>query len=737
MKPLQIIELEKELGFELRETKTYIMGEFAKNCYQLHDNQIIGLNLYGNSISDISFLKEMKYLKFLDLRYNEIQSIDEEVIKDLVNLENLDLGYNKVFNIDSFSILENLIFLDVSFNNITSINVLLNLKKLYSLKIIKNNIEIFPLELAKRLRVLQMYSNPIINIPKHFVSSRASKDKLTRRLNEYLVELDKQEIINERVKLIIVGNGRVGKTSLLKKLQGLEYDPNEEYSHGIEIGKLEKKHLPNVMTKNLNINVWDFGGQDIFYATHQLFLSDEAVYILAWTKEENVKAYREKDKKKLPINEKWQTLEYWLNAIRLYAPQSPILVVQTHADYDREKINEQDFEEFDISNFFNFSALHDFDLAAIQIELTKKINSLPMYGQKLPKTYENVILQIQHHKGLGENWISYQRFVDIICRNAAITEGGEDTLLDYLDKTGLVIHYSQNQKLKDFIYINPEWLTKQVYSLINDDLENTKGQITKSYLEKNLPNYKKLNLLELFKQFDLIFEVEEENETFWIAPQYLSNDLDDDKTLKKQFNRLKLALVFRFSRFMPDNVMINFLSRYGSFADDIYWKNGVYFTKNQADCIVVKKNENDLHILIDKTKEHILLLKEIIMTLSEFGRNAKIEISLNDRDFVSLQELKDDYEKGFQEIKSLQGNPLNIQEFDFLFEVEENKINETYLTDEEKEGIRKTLDVLVERINFYKKEHATAADASIRFTLKKQIEDLETEIEEYRNKLKE
>jgi hypothetical protein len=426
------------------------------------------------------------------------------------------------------------------------------------------------------------------------------------------------------------------------------------------------------------LNVWDFGGQEIFYATHQFFLSDDAVYILAWTKEANVISHRERDKEILPHThqaEKWQTVAYWLDTIRRHAPKSPVLVVQTHTDCGKEKINETDFEEFEVSEFFDFSALDNDGLIGIRRTLTQKLNALPMYGYKFPKTYENVILQIINRKNAGIKLISYTEFVDTICRNANISKGGEDTLLNYLDKTGLVVYYPQNPKLKDFIYINPDWLTQQVYRLINNKLgktedkteEKIEGKITLAYLEENLPDYKELGLLELFKQFDLIFEAKDETETFWIAPQYLPETLKNDKSFNKQINKSKLALVFRFSRFMPDNVMINFLSRYGSFAEDIYWKNGIYFTKNGIDCIVQKKNEKDLEVWIDKNQDGKTVLKEIVEAFTEFGKNAKTEISLDNQDFVSFQELKNDFEKGFREIKSLQGNRLEIEDFWFLF----------------------------------------------------------------------
>ncbi len=625
---------------------------------------LIVLGLDGNQISDISFLKDLINLIELNLSNNKISNVSS--LKELKQIEKLDLASNQISDI-SIS-LEHLAVLGLTDNQISDISNLSGLKKLKCLYISLNKISNVSIEFINsfpKLEEIIMAANPIQNIPEGFFNMNGN---VLSEIRAYFNELKKGVIINDRAKLIIVGNGRVGKTSLIKRLQNIDFDKGEKYTHGIQIGNLKKEHLPECKTENLNLSVWDFGGQEIFYATHQFFLSDDAIYILAWTKEENVKAHQERNKETLPTNEKWQSVEYWLDTIRRYATKSPILLVQTHTDCGKEKIDETDFQEFDVSEFLNFSASKGFGLEEIREELTQKLNILPMYGQEFPKTYENVILQITNLKNKGENFVSYTDFMDIICKNANIDKGGESTLLNYLNKTGLIVYYPENPKLKDFIYIDPDWLTKQVYSLINNQLHKTKGEITFAYLEKNLPNYKNLGLLALFKQFDLLFEVEDKDEIFWIAPQYLDKKLEGNKIFDKQLDKSKLALVFRFSRFMPDNVMINFLSRYGSFAKDVYWKNGIYFTKNEVDCIVFKENENELHIWIDKYQERKGTLKEIVEVFSEFGKNAKMEISLDNNDFVNLQELKNDNKKGFKQIKSLQGNPLQIKDFLFLFQ---------------------------------------------------------------------
>ena len=61
----------------------------------------------------------------------------------------------------------------------------------------------------------------------------------------------------------------------------------------------------------------------------------------------------------------------------------------------------------------------------------------------------------------------------------------------------------------------------------------------------------------------------------------------------------------------------------------------------------------------------------------------------------------------------------------------------TSLKQKEIKGIQKALDLLIERKNFFAQEYQKAAHAGIRFSLKKQIEDLENEIKSYRKKLEE
>jgi hypothetical protein len=398
-------------------------------------------------------------------------------------------------------------------------------------------------------------------------------------------------------------------------------------------------------------------------------LSDEALYLLAWTDEANVKLYRERDKATLPANEKWRSKEYWLENIRLRSIESPILMVQTHSDIKRITINESDFAKAPYhATCLKFSAKKDYGLVELKDTITQKINTeLPLYGKPFPITYNNVIEEIERLKNEENlNFIPYSYFVDTICHDAGIDEDGEATLCVYLNNTGVVVHYPNNSQLKDKVYINPNWLTQQVYCLINNQLIALEGKFDIDFLNKNLPDYQETGLVELLKAFELIFEIEEEEKTVFIAPQYLPKTYKS-KELNIQRKRSELAFVFHFPKFIPDNVMVNFISRYGSFAEDIYWKNGIYFGKYDTGCIVEQK-ENKLFVYMDKGRNSKQLQREICQAFVELSRYANAHISLDGEMFVDFSTLEKHSQDKYWEITSVCGKKLEMKDYLHFFE---------------------------------------------------------------------
>jgi GTPase SAR1 family protein len=92
-------------------------------------------------------------------------------------------------------------------------------------------------------------------------------------------ELDEGTDRLYEAKLVILGEPGAGKTSLAKKLVDAHYalSPTEKSTEGIEIVCWK---FPFREGKDFVVNIWDFGGQEIYHATHQFFLTGRSLYIL-------------------------------------------------------------------------------------------------------------------------------------------------------------------------------------------------------------------------------------------------------------------------------------------------------------------------------------------------------------------------------------------------------------------------------------------------------------------------
>src|SRR5690606_20263662 len=86
----------------------------------------------------------------------------------------------------------------------------------------------------------------------------------------------------QEAKLLIVGEPRHGKSSLRKKLLDPNYkipDKTLAETLGVEIYPNYKVPIPDTQ-EQVNVNIWDFGGQEKQYYLHQYFLKKNAVYVL-------------------------------------------------------------------------------------------------------------------------------------------------------------------------------------------------------------------------------------------------------------------------------------------------------------------------------------------------------------------------------------------------------------------------------------------------------------------------
>jgi len=668
------------------------------------------LNLSGNRITRFSFTPVLETLEHLDLSENmALQTVEfsgplprlerwmctqsglsKIDLPDLPALKGLDLSRNKLVEVSFSSGSPLLEWLDISNNALNNLEFPKGFHRLKHLFLQNNQLEHLRFNTPlRKLKTLHLRSNKLSELPDNllsfteldalFLHDNAWKgnlaaaipgekhDNVRKPVQDYLRELSKGKVVNERVKIIIVGNGRVGKTSMLRRLKGLPFRKYEKFTHGVQLGELEKDNLPEVKTPRLSANVWDFGGQEIFYATHQFFLTDDALYILAWTAEQNVLSYRERDKGHLPFDEKWRSKEYWLENIRHHAAAAPVLMVQTHCDSCREPYNPLEYLQPPyLSECLEFDAESQEGLPRLKRLIAEKLNTgIPPFGEEYPETYDRVIGAIENMQ--ASNKISRNKF-DALCRESGITEGAESSVLEFLRVTGVVVWFPQVEALKDTVFVNPNWLTEQVYRLINNQLREKKGRINRKYIEQILPEYtpqERYQFLELLQNFELIFKARTEEPDTYVAPQYLPDHLEGEaKDLYEMIrDDLEEAFIFRFPKFVPDNVMINFLSRYGPFSRQMYWKNGICFSNLNKEMCIVNFEESSGSLKVYTKKSSLHLQGEVCHAFVELSKSANAEISSEGRPPVSWRELEAAIKDGIDKIRAVDGSPVWVKDY--------------------------------------------------------------------------
>ena len=129
------------------------------------------------------------------------------------------------------------------------------------------------------------------------------------------------------VKLMVLGNGRVGKTQICRRLRGEDYDPQVPSTHGVTVTTASLP-APDGAPPSL-LHIWDFGGQDIYHGTHALFMRTRAAFLIVWTPE--AESSGEHAYEGMAFRN--HSLPYWLDTVRhLGATGSPVLIVQTRCD---------------------------------------------------------------------------------------------------------------------------------------------------------------------------------------------------------------------------------------------------------------------------------------------------------------------------------------------------------------------------------------------------------------------
>jgi hypothetical protein len=273
-------------------------------------------------------------------------------------------------------------------------------------------------------------------------------------------------------KLTLVGEGNAGKTSLIKRI----LDPksnlpqSEKRTRGIEINDWYFKESEG---KKYVAHIWDFGGQDVYYPVHRFFITENSVFVLlASTRQTH------------------HNFDYWIPTIFQFGSKSPIILGQTCHEGNRVLWN-------DIGVFVgnsNFNIIKSGDIPYVEINLPNgneglkaikeiiinQILNLPRFGKGVVKSWIPV-RQLIAEKAKDTPCITFESF-ESLCKESNAESFNKiidiEDCCKFLHDIGVVLWYSENEFLKKWVILQPEWAMNAVYRIIDDDqIQNQRGNI--------------------------------------------------------------------------------------------------------------------------------------------------------------------------------------------------------------------------------------------------------------------
>ena len=649
-------------------------------------------------------LTNLKNLQQLNLEGNYLTNFSS-ILLPKTNLSKLNLEGNFIekINISEFS---QLTYLNLSGNLIKKVNIN-NCKNLTTLSLGFNHLSQITPTLFNglpNLAELDLRANPIQNIPQEIYDK---DENVLEEVKRFLIAQAQGVTLNTQAKLIWLGNGEVGKTTLSHQLRKNEFQGQIARTHGILIKdwevsfdelprEIQEKFQTIVQNENqknalyqmelptaITLKMWDFGGQEYYHATHRLFLNSNVMYLLVWDTTTN---HQDEGQGIHP-------LEYWRESIQDQAPKNITLEIQNKANnqamYDWAKL------QFKVAHrqeeALDSIAQYDLDTKKLKSGLLHQLSHLEYLGSLFPKVYDDIrqALKVQDKPFL--TYDEYRRFCeanDFTEDKIMQHEGQIQTLTQYLHNTGSIICYRFAEALQDkallrnYVFTQPSWVTTTIYEILAKELLQPRadfhpGEFDLAHVEDVLQT---INLtypleakvwLELLLAFELVFQIRKNDKVILVAPQYLPAKCPNQEALEWAIDvDLEHSFTLHFPRFLSKSLFLRFIALYGSQSLlHLYWKNGLCFKLN-GKVVYATCNYQKRLIRIEVEQGNLQVARQVYETFfkDQVNHHTQICLGTSPNKFVNLQEAQDKIAKGFSKIDTTKGGFMSLKDFAFLFE---------------------------------------------------------------------
>lgn len=549
-------------------------------------NSVLSINLSRADFYSIpDLIIRLSNLRVIDMSYNRIEAIPEDLLR-LSDLDVLNLCNNRI------KFLPRWLFED------PNVNISLNR----------------PSNAGNTLpKTIYLEGNPI-QFPPQEIMKRGREAVLT-----YFNDIEGEPMPLNEIKLVLVGDGGAGKTSLLKRFLSQEFDPNQPQTEGINIASYQM----NLDGEDVKAHIWDFGGQEILHATHQFFLSHRSIYLIV------LDGRKEEDP------------EYWLNHAEIFGGDSPILIALNKTDKNPGFDVNRKFllEKFpSINSFHKISCATNNGIESLLDGIKETVRKVEITNTTWPESWFKVKKLLEEMK---KPFVSYDSYVDICLDYGIGNEETRETLVNFLHDLGIVIHFS-DFNLRDTHVLEPQWLTQAVYTIINSS--HVAGNFGVLDLKKLTliigdnavyPQSKYPYIINIMLKFELCYKVNEET---LLIPQLLPVQEPEFPFDKKE------SLIFHVKyKFLPKSILPRFMvKQHSNIVGDLHWRTGMVISDDSLDATAVIRVDHaekrlEFFVYGDRKQDYLTVLRTFLLNINR---------SFESLEFVEIIPLPDNLDIG-------------------------------------------------------------------------------------------
>ena len=289
--------------------------------------------------------------------------------------------------------------------------------------------------------------------------------------------------------------------------QAAQSDPTDTIAtDGIDIDNVT---IPLPGGKEMIWDCWDYAGQEIYYATHQFFLSPRSVYLICFSL----------------LDRNLSKVEYWINSVHSRARGSPMFLIGTHVD-DKACTDEY-VDEFisrlirtikpdrfrnklgiqSIKGIHALSCKKRTGIRELMEDISEVIQKARFIGQLFPSSWlklEQTLATLRNTTTPILNWKEFSR-IAIGCH---IEEESVKEAAKYLHMIGVLCYFDDPRSgLDDLVILDPQFLTNVMSAIVTlKHRYGSEGVILKKdllHIWKEFPRNIHSKLINLLERFDI------------------------------------------------------------------------------------------------------------------------------------------------------------------------------------------------------------------------------------------